>query len=57
MSAEGYDPDASDDEDEERVVHPKTDQQRERLSKVISKMLIFSSLDIVSFFFYTVYTL
>jgi len=45
VSAEGYDPEASDDDDEERVVHPKTDQQRERLSKVISGMLIFSSLD------------
>jgi cAMP-dependent protein kinase regulator len=46
VSAEGYDPDASDDDDDPRVVHPKTDEQRDRLSNVISKMLIFSSLDI-----------
>nr|XP_002128915.1 cAMP-dependent protein kinase type II regulatory subunit-like isoform X1 [Ciona intestinalis] len=46
VSAEGFDPDADDDDDEEKVIHPKTDEQRDRLSKVISKMLIFSSLDI-----------
>nr|CAB3265159.1 cAMP-dependent protein kinase type II regulatory subunit-like [Phallusia mammillata] len=44
VSAEGFDPDA-DDDDDERVIHPKTDGQRERLSKVIADMLIFSSLD------------
>lgn len=44
ISAEGYDPDADDTEDE-RIIHPKTDQQRQRLSKAISKILIFSNLD------------
>lgn len=33
---------------EERVVHPKSDEQRQRLSKAISNLLIFSSLDDVS---------
>ncbi|XP_076805552.1 cAMP-dependent protein kinase type II-beta regulatory subunit-like isoform X2 [Clavelina lepadiformis] len=46
VSAEGFDPDADDEDEEQRVVHPKTDEQRDRLSRVISKMLIFSSLDI-----------
>ena len=30
------------------MVHPKTDDQRERLANVVSKMLIFSSLDEVT---------
>lgn len=47
MSAEGYDPDA-DDDDDERIIHPKTDQQRERLGNVVNKILLFSNLEIVS---------
>jgi len=47
VCGERFDP-FEEDNDEERVVHPKTDEQRERLAAVVSKMLIFSSLDEVS---------
>ena len=46
VSAEGYDPEADDDEDEEpRVLVPKTDEQRARLVSVVESMLLFKSLD------------
>jgi cAMP-dependent protein kinase regulator len=46
VSAEGYDPEADDDEDEEpRVLVPKTDVQRARLTAVVESMLLFKSLD------------
>ncbi len=44
VSAERYDPEA-DDDDEEKVVHPKTDAQRERLAEAIGGILLFRSLD------------
>nr|XP_039250832.1 cAMP-dependent protein kinase type II regulatory subunit-like isoform X1 [Styela clava] len=44
VSAEGFDPDA-DDDDDERIVHPKTDEQRERLGNVVNKILLFSNLE------------
>lgn len=46
VSAEGYDPDADDSDDEEsRIVHAKSDLQRTRLVQVVEKMLLFKSLD------------
>jgi len=46
VSAEGYDPEADDDEDEEpRILVPKTDVQRARLTGVVESMLLFKSLD------------
>ncbi|KAK6178687.1 hypothetical protein SNE40_011213 [Patella caerulea] len=44
VSAERYDPE-EDDDDEDRVVHPKTDAQRERLTEAVSGILLFRSLD------------
>ena len=43
VSAERYDPEA--DEDDDRVIHPKTDVQRDRLTEAVSGILIFKSLD------------
>ncbi|CAD5124468.1 DgyrCDS12750 [Dimorphilus gyrociliatus] len=43
VSAERYDPEA--DEDDEKVVHPKTDEQRDRLAEAVQGILIFRSLD------------
>uniref|UniRef100_A0A2R5LHM2 cAMP-dependent protein kinase type II regulatory subunit n=1 Tax=Ornithodoros turicata TaxID=34597 RepID=A0A2R5LHM2_9ACAR len=44
--AEHYDP-AEDDEDEgAKVVHPKSDEQRERLSQAVRDILLFKSLDL-----------
>jgi len=46
VSAEGYDPDAEDDDDDEpNVVHGKTDEQRKRLNHVVEEMLLFKCLD------------
>lgn len=46
VSAEGYDPEEDDDDDEEaRIVHGKSDEQRQRLINVVEKMLLFKSLD------------
>lgn len=44
VSAERYDPEA-DNGDEVKVVHEKTEQQKERLSRAISNILLFKSLD------------
>ncbi|XP_064609788.1 cAMP-dependent protein kinase type II regulatory subunit-like [Liolophura sinensis] len=44
VSAERYDPEA-DDDDDEKVVHPKTDEQRERLVQAVGGILLFRSLD------------
>ena len=44
VSAERYDPEA-DDDDEEKVVHPKTDDQRQRLADAMKEILLFKSLD------------
>ncbi|GAB1607788.1 cAMP-dependent protein kinase type II regulatory subunit-like [Argonauta hians] len=43
VSAERYDPEA--DDDDEKVVHPKTDEQRRRLTEAVCGILIFRSLD------------
>ncbi|XP_064653243.1 cAMP-dependent protein kinase type II regulatory subunit-like [Lineus longissimus] len=43
VSAERYDPEA--DDDTEKVVHPKTDDQRERLLEAVGGILLFRSLD------------
>merc|ERR1711879_279182 len=47
VSAEGYDPEAddSDDDADDRVMNPKSDEQRARLIKVVENMLLFKSLD------------
>lgn len=45
VSAEGYDPDADDDDEEDRVIHAKTDTQRTRLNQAVEKILLFKSLD------------
>jgi len=45
VSAEGYDPEAEDEDDEPHVVHGKSDEQRKRLTKVVEPMLLFKSLD------------
>ena len=44
VSAEKYDPEA-DNDDDEKLVFPKTDEQRERLTESVSSILIFRSLD------------
>lgn len=43
VSAERYDPE--EDDDEEKIVYPKTDGQRERLLEAVSGILLFRSLD------------
>lgn len=43
VSAERYDPEA--DDDDEKVVHPKTDEQRRRLTEAVCGILIFRCLD------------
>jgi len=45
VSAERYDPEADDDEDYEKVVNPKSDDQRKRLMESIKNILLFRSLD------------
>lgn len=45
VSAERYDPEADDDDDEAKVVHPKSDEQRQRLNEAVSNILLFKSLD------------
>lgn len=45
--AEHYDPE-DDDEEPEKVVNPKSDQQRKRLAEAIKNILLFRSLDGVS---------
>ena len=47
VSAEGYNPD-EDNEDDAKVVYPKSKEQKEHLAKVISNIVLFSSLDKVS---------
>lgn len=49
VSAEGYDPENDDDEDEAHVVHGKSDDQRKRLTAVVEQMLLFKSLDAEQF--------
>lgn len=45
VSAERYDPEADDDEGDQKVIHPKTDEQRRRLSESTRDILLFRSLD------------
>lgn len=45
VSAERYDPEEDDDEGDTRVIHPKTDDQRERLTSAVSGILLFRSLE------------
>ncbi len=44
VSAERYDPE-EDEDDEARVIHPKTDDQRERLTDAVKGILLFRSLE------------
>lgn len=43
--AEQYNPEDDDDDDVEKIVHPKTDEQRQRLGEAIKDILLFRSLD------------
>lgn len=45
MFAEHYDPEKDDDGDENKVVYPKTDDQRKRLSESVQNIFLFRSLD------------
>ncbi|XP_066524245.1 cAMP-dependent protein kinase type II-alpha regulatory subunit-like [Hoplias malabaricus] len=45
VSAEPYDPDEDEDHREPRVVHAKTDEQRQRLQQACGPILLFRSLD------------
>lgn len=45
VSAERYDPEADDDADEVRVIHPKSDEKRRRLIDAVQEILIFRCLD------------
>ena len=45
VSAERYDPEEDDDDDDARVIHPKTDEQRDRLTTSVSGILLFRSLE------------
>eukprot|EP00914_Ancora_sagittata_P011184 GHVO01021797.1.p1 GENE.GHVO01021797.1~~GHVO01021797.1.p1 ORF type:complete len:395 (+),score=66.59 GHVO01021797.1:736-1920(+) len=44
VAAERYDPEADDDE-ADKVIHPKTDEQRKRLNEATKHILLFRSLD------------
>lgn len=43
--AETYDPEEDDDEDANKIVYPKSDEQRQRLSSAVGNILLFRSLD------------
>lgn len=47
VSAEGYDPDKDDDDEdaESKIIHPKSDEQRLRLTGACNKVLLFNRLD------------
>ncbi|CAH2275767.1 cAMP-dependent kinase type II-beta regulatory subunit [Pelobates cultripes] len=45
VCAEAYNPDEEDDDTETRVIHPKTDDQRNRLQEACKDILLFKSLD------------
>lgn len=45
VSAEAYNPDEESDDDEQNIVHPKTDVQRKRLSEAVKNILLFKQLD------------
>ncbi|XP_069142628.1 cAMP-dependent protein kinase type II regulatory subunit-like isoform X2 [Argopecten irradians] len=46
VSAERYDPEADSDEGEDKIVYPKSDEQRKRLSEAVRYILLFRSLDV-----------
>ncbi|XP_021358010.1 cAMP-dependent protein kinase type II regulatory subunit-like isoform X2 [Mizuhopecten yessoensis] len=46
VSAERYDPEADSDEGEDKIVYPKSDGQRKRLSEAVHHILLFRSLDV-----------
>ncbi|XP_060080954.1 cAMP-dependent protein kinase type II regulatory subunit-like [Ylistrum balloti] len=46
VSAERYDPEADSDEGEDKIVYPKSDEQRKRLSEAVRCILLFRSLDV-----------
>lgn len=43
--AEHYDPEEDEDDEAEKVVYPKTDEQRQRLGEAVKTILLFRSLD------------
>ncbi|KAJ8002615.1 hypothetical protein DPEC_G00160730 [Dallia pectoralis] len=45
VCAEAFNPDEDDEEKEQRVTHPKTDQQRQRLQEACRDILLFKNLD------------
>uniref|UniRef100_A0A8C5WMB9 Protein kinase cAMP-dependent type II regulatory subunit beta n=1 Tax=Leptobrachium leishanense TaxID=445787 RepID=A0A8C5WMB9_9ANUR len=45
VCAEAYNPDEEDDDTETRVIHPKTDDQRNRLAEACKDILLFKSVD------------
>ncbi|XP_068132379.1 cAMP-dependent protein kinase type II-beta regulatory subunit [Hyperolius riggenbachi] len=45
VCAEAYNPDEEDDETENRIINPKTDDQRQRLQEACKDILLFKSLD------------
>lgn len=44
--AEQYDPEEDEEEEANKVIFPKTDEQRQRLSDSVKNILLFRSLDI-----------
>ncbi|KAJ8301326.1 hypothetical protein KUTeg_020313 [Tegillarca granosa] len=45
VSAEGYDPEADDDDGDNKIVYPKSDEQRKRLNEAVRHILLFRSLE------------
>lgn len=45
MFAEHYDPENDDDDDSDKVVYPKTDEQRSRLREAVAAIFLFKSLE------------
>ncbi|XP_029472137.1 cAMP-dependent protein kinase type II-beta regulatory subunit isoform X2 [Rhinatrema bivittatum] len=48
VCAEAYNPDEEDDDAESRIIHPKTDDQRNRLQEACKDILLFKNLDPMS---------
>ncbi|RMC10343.1 hypothetical protein DUI87_13146 [Hirundo rustica rustica] len=45
LCAEAYNPDEEEDDAESRIIHPKTDDQRNRLQEACKDILLFKNLD------------
>ncbi|KAL4225868.1 cAMP-dependent protein kinase type II-beta regulatory subunit [Mactra antiquata] len=45
VSAERYDPEADEEEGDSQIVHPKSDEQRKRLSEAVKPIFLFRSLE------------